>query len=404
LIRFLNAIGPLSHAKLVGMQLCLNGFSQKRLSNFKMDHGSNEESLVKYDDENEEEEESTLSIQQRRMDQLAYLLEGSTTCSAACNIGNTFLIASNALFKRTREDNQSLKHICTIMEYFKAVAKDAKLNSEARCSLMESICRMQIKTLKGAIQVPPEYIAAVIPNGAQIQMDLESLLREQKDLFKKNPIALTTAFAFMSKIFPRVRKIENSILKAASNDFSEISSDQLQAFKNFSFEFEERENSFILLEEVKQNVHAEAQILTKIIEMALAGNSPLEVYIGISKRCCSDCNDLLLAADNVLFEKKAIHVKFEGSHGASFEWTKPSIFDKRLKRQRARGEQLEQSKDEQLQTLIWKGYERRKNESVDAEEPYYNQQHPPSDSEASLNLLELIEQMLQEYEKDLKVY
>ena len=88
----------------------------------------------------------------RRMDELAWLLENASMCTAVSIINGRFYISANEFFDRTeaRERNQQLDIVCGIMEYFKKVAVEQPFNSETRkqtCDeLMRSILKNQIKT------------------------------------------------------------------------------------------------------------------------------------------------------------------------------------------------------------------------------------------------------------------
>jgi len=263
-------------------------------------------------------------VPDRRLDELAWLLEGSSMCTAIAAIGNRFYISANEFSTRTRdrEHNRQLDLMCQIMTYFKQLAGSEIADSgkpAIRDELMKEIIRFQISTSSfGRISISDNILDAVISSEVLHKGQLPQGLAET-DLAHM-------ALGYGIMINKRMRKIENSIEKALNSDFTDITKNQLEAFANFTHDDNDKVNSNILFFERESGVHAELQILSQLIGIIAENEdtAPKEVYIGISKRCCLNCDCMLKAANDVL-ASKGIEVKYEGTHGASFaaNWIRP---------------------------------------------------------------------------------
>jgi len=266
-------------------------------------------------------------VPDRRLDELAWLLEGSSMCTAIAAIGNRFYISANEFSTRTRdrEHNRQLDLMCQIMTYFKQLAGSEIADSgkpAIRDELMKEIIRFQISTSSfGRISISDNILDAVISSEVLHKGQLPQGLAET-DLAHM-------ALGYGIMINKRMRKIENSIEKALNSDFTDITKNQLEAFANFTHDDNDKVNSNILFFERESGVHAELQILSQLIGIIAENEdtAPKEVYIGISKRCCLNCDCMLKAANDVL-ASKGIEVKYEGTHGASFaaNWIRPLGF------------------------------------------------------------------------------
>lgn len=271
---------------------------------------------------------------ERRLDQLAWLIEGPSTCAAVSCVKDKFYIAANELYIGTqgRDKNQNLAHICTVMEYFRDVANADPSMEEGekrirRDKLIQSIVEYRIDAIgTGKIQIPAK-VMEVFANTHRLEIGLEPIKDEEIPITENRENAYLV-FGFGLAALRRILKIESSIEKQKKGDLdSKITTEQLNAFRNFQYADETRDDSGILFDEMVSNVHAEMQILsraTHFIEQNVMASTD-EAYIGISKRCCLNCHCMLDAANQV-FEKPLI--KFEGAHDASFlkNWNTPARF------------------------------------------------------------------------------
>ncbi len=352
----------------------------------------------------------------RRMDELAWLLENASMCTAVSVINGRFYISANEFFDRTeaRERNQQLDIVCGIMEYFKKVAVEQPFNSEirkqTRDELMRSIFKNQIKTASfGRITIPEKIINAIVCTNVLAEQELPTISDEDlnKYIHKRKGLAYQT-LGYGIEIYKRFLKIERAIQKAKAVDFTKINQGQLTAFKNFNYSDLERSQSNILFLEKDDNksVHAEAQILNQIVDIIERKDVlPHEIYIGISKRCCKNCHCLLDAANEILQQWYGCLIKFEGAHDAEFEanWGRPQILkqvdlDSRSKTRSKTKEQA--TKDLSLQEKINKKYLEKLKE-FEPELSYqesYDQRHTPSSSEATSEIhIESYRERLQNY-------
>ena len=337
-------------------------------------------------------------VHERRIDELAWLLECSSMCTAASIINSRFYISANEFFSGTeqRSHNQHLNNVCNIMEYFQQVAKGSITWRDAkskRDDLMQTICRNQIRTASlGRIVIPNNVIREIVCTDVLAREKLPNHFAPNlKKYIKKNKGFAYQALGYGIDIYKKFLKIEQSIRKALKGDVTEFNAEQLTAFKNFSYSDTDESTGNILFLEKDDNkdVHAEAQILNQIIY--LIENEPKltqEIYIGISKRCCRNCHCLLDAANEVL-EEYGYVIKFSGAHDARFEdnWAKPPFLKQaELERfGRTRGEtKVNQTKELSLKGKIREKYlekigKPRDNQSVER----YAIRHSPSSSEVS---------------------
>jgi len=350
-----------------------------------------------------------LLAEQHRLDQLSWLIEGSSMCTSSAVVKNNFYIAANefSASTRSRENNQQLDFICKVMEYFSETAN--KLLSEEdiekrRDELMVLICLNQINTATfGRIVVPEDVLQTVVCSKILLTEELPKnvVLPKEKD-------TAYFALAFGLNIYRRIRKIENSIKGAKSGDFSEINREQLEAFKNFKHT--EKKKSNILFVEPSKGVHAEMQILSKIIEGVEKGEitPPQEIYIGISKRCCLNCHYMLDAANETL-KDRGLKIKFEGSHDADFSsgWIPPNFFlkgIKSVKKRKGKGKSafVHEEDEDTLAFKIGRKYAEEIQTAKSSKS--YEQRHSRSSSEYSQTAAEQLAVFESKIEADLKVY
>lgn len=388
------------------------------------------------------------AVEQRRLDQLAWLLEGNSICAAVAEVNGVFYIATNKFFRDTLSHGEQLDYVNVIMHYFWMFANDLILDittekggkgkkkeeviREYRNAIIKLICKQQIKAARGAIRIPDSIIETVVQNiSISTLVDWARVLKTNKKAIGGKKEAFYMAIAFVSIIFNRVRKIENAIINSGqhfapmwvastllssimnigrdttnerANKENKITNGQLLAFKGLNFSSHNSSTksgipiaSNILLLEKEAGVHAELQILSQILELERNGMlvKGKEVYIGISKRCCLECHRMLESAHKVLFSARGISIKFGGAHDASFikNWVVPSIFS-------------ESERDQlPLAHKVWEEYsnicdtDRRK-----ATTGEYEQGHSMSNSSFSFTPEEQLRRYREELEDDLEVF
>lgn len=142
-------------------------------------------------------------------------------------------------------------------------------------------------------------------------------------------------------------------------------------------------NLTILTDEPEKGIHAEVQILSKIVEMinAKALRGEQEIYIGISKRCCLNCHSMITAANEILKPSK-ITIKTRGTHGLDFTWKSPKLFSDGYNGNKKKVDKTT------LQYLIGKKAKETFDEYVQLEKSKSEMAASQSDSDFELNLEE----------------
>ncbi len=279
--------------------------------------------------------ESSPSVDQRRLDELAWLLEGTSMCAAVSVIDSSFYIAINDFFSGTekRPQNKQVDYLCKIMEYFrdcanKTISKDNQ--DKLRDGLIMSICKSQIAIgTFGRTRVDDIVFEQVARTEVLERPFADSFSVEtHKDFLKRHNREAYLTYAYGLDVLRRIKKIEESIKKANKADFSDIKPDELAAFKSFKHQDIEARKSNILFFEPVKDVHAELQVLTQMIKVIvgkISDPAPLlsEIYIGISKRCCLNCH-MMLDATNEVLKKFGVSIRFEGAHDDEPKWICPS--------------------------------------------------------------------------------
>lgn len=357
-----------------------------------------------------EQMQQSLSVSNRRLDELAWLLEGSSMCTAVAVVDGKFYISANEFSKRTqaREKNKKLDLICEVMEYFRSIARGELTGGKKeslRDALMKKIIKQQISTSTlGRISIPEEIFNEIITSKV---LHGEKLPRE----FKEKDIAyIALGYGLMAN--KRIRKIEDSIEDALKGKFGEINQGQLSAFRNFRHDDKDRKNSNILFFETKTGVHAELQVLSQIVDMAdvgLHGGSAQEFYLGISKRCCFDCEHMLQSANEIL-GSRGIVVGYEGTHGAEFSenWVCPSAFvsmredsSKETKKTKSAAAASSSTQEKQVFEQIYEVYKQRIEAELGSAANSYTQRHSISSSDYSSHPEERIAIYKERLEEDL---
>lgn len=264
-----------------------------------------------------------LSIDQKRLDTLAKILECSSMCVAVTQLDGKFLIAANEFNKNTKEPdgNQQLNLITEIMNFFKNIADKPTTSSDEitrnRDLLMQKICSARLSVLgQGKLNVPPEAIQKFITT-QRLETESHPSTTEctefQKQTKKSN---IHAAFFDMLIIYRKFLKIEHSIKHASDDDSKVMSLKHLKAFQTFSQD--------CVLREGTAKAHAEMQILGKLIDKEIKGR----VHIGISKLCCIQCRCVLDVAKEALEQQGYLNLSYKGTHERSFgkNWCFPNSF------------------------------------------------------------------------------
>ena len=344
---------------------------------------------------------------ERRWDVLAWILEGTSMCTAVGEINEQLYVSVNEFSSGTQEP-QLLTYIYQVLEHFQSLSDNEKLlNTEdkkdinSRLELAQKLLYAQLSTqTKGGIKIPKnviEFFTAVELLSAENFPKLPHYLKKKEDVAH-------IAFGYLRVIYTRIRKIENALVKAREGDYIEIDAIQFKALRNFKKSAENRKEGSILFEQGRPGVHAELQIMSKVVNLIKKGNIPLpkEIYLGISKLCCLNCHHMLEAANSV-FEQEKIKVtlKFRGAHDATFEknWLAPKGFEFATKTTRS----VEKIELRTLEEKICWSYRKRIELAVPVAKDY-NQRPSRSSSDYSLNYLEIFENYKQRLLEVLNIF
>lgn len=341
----------------------------------------------------------------RRMDELAWLLENTSMYTAVSVIDGKFYIAANEFFDHTetKDRNKQLMMFCNIMEYFQLIATDkggdkdfvAERMQGKRDELIRSILQSQMSIASlGRVAIPEKIITSIVCSDVLKAQQLPTITdAELMGYINKRKGPSYQALGYGIEIYKRFLKIEKAIQLANDGKYKKITEEQLNAFKTFNHDDANRSegNILFLAKDDDKHVHAEAQVLDRIVDLIENHKmmSPGEIYIGISKRCCKNCHCLLDATNEALNGTEYI-IKFEGAHDAEFttNWGKPPILHQAEldSRGRTRSQTKELPKGNlSLRGKINKTYQekiRNFETSQSSQEPY-NQRHTPSTSEAT---------------------
>jgi len=241
----------------------------------------------------------------RRLDSLARLLEGVSTCAAVSFFRGRFYIATNEIQKQKKKKHAE-KEKATIekaMQYFSSIATYGEKDMLEREKVFRGLCNPEIfiVDIKAArrIYLGPNDIQKVVGDVYN-----EVVLDEINKKYGRSP-AYSLVLRKCRGIHEDFKKLEASIIdafnsfkigrgeeeKLQEDMLSHISVDQLQAFRK-------GKEGYIFLEEDKNN-HAEMQILFHFIaerEKAKERGEFIkegDIYIGLSKLCCLSCHCML---------------------------------------------------------------------------------------------------------------
>ena len=102
-----------------------------------------------------------------RLDELAWLLQGPSMCTAVAVIDKALYVSANEFSNSTmsREKNKQLNYIYKVIEHFSELAKDKLLKTEnekvrqSRAKLAKKLCRFQFSAqTKGGIRPQKEAL------------------------------------------------------------------------------------------------------------------------------------------------------------------------------------------------------------------------------------------------------
>lgn len=248
--------------------------------------------------------EVSREIDNRRLDALARLLQGASECVAFTVVSDQIWIAANELNDRSRE-NRYTKHIRTLMSYFgEEIPQGGQLTGDTRLDFLEKVFTPQCKKLGQTTPIPVTVITSIIK---------EVVEDKGKDLsltvHRKHIEGAGLALASFKRFYQDFCKVETSAAAELTDFF--------------------KKDYLILTESKAKDVHAEMQLLEKLIqgESYLHGDEP-ELYFAISKLCCLHCHEMLTATNTVFSDKNiGKQIVSSGTHALSFpKWKPPAVF------------------------------------------------------------------------------
>ncbi len=252
---------------------------------------------------------NVLKPNQRRLDSFARLLAAHSECVAVAIIQGKLYITANELHT-TSGENKISKSIKKISSYFSKIAQGESITPEERADVFIEACASPSR-FKVSI---PEHVSLEII-AKEVLVGKNPTILELEALYHQEIEIASRAYSKFTKLHKDFTKLEEAL-----NPTAEILlPKQLDTFKK---------GANILYEQPKQ-VHAEAQILDRVVD--LIDNEQLkeekDIYIGISKLCCLNCRCLIETA-NKIFEEKGIKVNvlIRGNHDLSFGWNPPEKF------------------------------------------------------------------------------
>ena len=251
---------------------------------------------------------------ERRLDSLARIL-GIGGCAAVAIYDGSLLVKENNLDNNPKHDKRRRKHINDCIDYLYAISAGKPFSEEKEYEFF--------KNFFYEIYVFEEMNAQNAESRRVIADALYGNIGTQENykLFCSK-IGKNEYQESLKKIHRKNANIDQA-LAFYFRDFSKIKSfiKESQDFKNIFLE----KNCNAESSEIEQKVHAEAQLISELInieEKQLKNNSnKTKIYLGISKRCCSKCELLRKTASNI---SNSFTFEARGTHGLSHNWTIPS--------------------------------------------------------------------------------
>ena len=338
-------------------------------------------------------------VSEKRLDELAWLLEGTSFCAAVMIINGTFYVACNDFFENTTSNNNQSDFISKVLTYFQNFANNPNIKEEYlephRNALMVKICKTMISMASlGRIIIPDSIFEKMLTS----QVLLSQKLPDDSDLLKKKKTEGFMVLAYGILVFERIRKIESFVKDCSAGNWRD---EQASAQKIA--------DAKILKHELESGVHAEVQLLSQII-MFIEGKILLEkqeIYFGISKYSCIDCNCLLSEANKIL-SSAGIQIKYAGSHKGRYDnWILPRIFQSGFNETLAKTRRASQKLKEKPSALSFKdqiGYSFKNAQKQLIPEKKYEMRGSRSSSEFSKTGEEKFNDFKQKLENDMLVF
>lgn len=245
-----------------------------------------------------------IPLQQRRLDSLAWLIQGDDTCGAAYFDGSHILLATN--------NNKRSDLITKVVGYFIAIAKDSqklsqqlangdKIKSRQAIQIYKASCHKRMEELHNYVELHIELYANNIYRNA-FRIALKKLTHSLQCVYLKpeNENAMDKTFS---------EAIRNAQLK-----FITVNQSTMQS---------------------TEHVHAEMKIVDYLLGKNKLNN---RAYIGISKKCCKQCTMAIKAVNHV--KKSTIQegdgpveidtINIRDSHGYYFKADCPAFLEQNL--------------------------------------------------------------------------
>lgn len=254
------------------------------------------------------------TLQQRRFDSIAWLIHGDDTCGAAAFDGKQLLLATN---KQNESELVKLirQHLVTVvkssMEYYE-LAKGKKLVAETLSVQYEKLKAEhyeKIETIKASLPFLTEFYSAT-------------------DLIKY----------FVRSLKKITKSIRHTCLKEYCSQCHDLLPQELiDAIQ------QERINFIKYTTQLKCNLHAELNVINFLYKEKVLFGSNQEHYIGISRRCCKTCENIIKAINAAYGNKndsnvlEIVHVRDMGHKNSypafipDFLKKNPNIQDEFLK-------------------------------------------------------------------------
>lgn len=217
----------------------------------------------------------------RKYDSLAWLMQGDSPCGAACFDGEYLLIASN------KTDDKTVKFAEEVKSFLYSLVDTADLNESSYTKLRDECNKIR-----------DEFLNKIMRKGFFTPFDDTDELFEpaSRPLIEENE-------QYRKAVIRSVKKITTTICHAyKKNPGIAYPREMIAAIRNKKIKFLE-DNSTTIFKSL--DLHAEMRILQKLFDndkIPLKNNTPF--YIGISKRCCKNCEHVIEAINQVAKDNK----------------------------------------------------------------------------------------------------
>ena len=288
---------------------------------------------------------------ERRLDSLATLLESKSQCIAVSVINKKIYITANEL-NEAQGDSSVFKSIKKIMEYFVDLSRNAHISEKRRTDIFREICSIERfrSATKGGVRLNKTLVQKTVTLFLSRRRISSMALKRE---FRDDAGSAGYVYGCCSNLYHDFVRLENTLKnaplaansaaassvasaaasggesKAGDEATRALSNEILEAFRGHNFEIlleepvRSQENPLRIIGESKEKaeglssessddesqeaeeenttvikVHAEVQLLSKIIAMIEKGELHVEknkqvIYLGISKLCCVSCRKML---------------------------------------------------------------------------------------------------------------